>query len=124
MRLFLLLLSVPLAAQQKELNELARTFRTLTYYSATFIRSRPTDVIVDGVPRRQVVRRKVLVSGRKKRMDVIFDPASHTPMNERIVIINVDQEWQLTPAAKLGAAGSLSLKIKAAVLKRWRQLAG
>ena len=101
MRLFLFLLSVPLAAQQKELNQLAQTFSTLTYYSATFISSRPTDVIVNGVPQRQVVRRKVLVSGRKKRMDVVFDPASHLPMNVRIIIINDDQEWELTPAARL-----------------------
>lgn len=101
MRLFLLLLAVPLAAQQKELDELARTFRTLKYYSATFISSRPTDVIVDGAPLRQVVRSKILVSGRKKRMQISFGPASSVTTDERIIIINDDQEWQLTPAAKL-----------------------
>ena len=97
----LLLLSLPLAAQQAELNQLAQTFGTLAYYSATFISSSPTAMIVNGVPQRQVVRRKVLVNGRKRRIEVIYSPASPTPMNERIIIINDDQSWELTPAAKL-----------------------
>jgi outer membrane lipoprotein-sorting protein len=101
MRLLLLLLSLPLAAQQTELNQLAQTFRTLAYYSATFVSSSPTDVILNGVPQRQVIRRKVLVSGRKRRIEVIYSPESPAPINERIIIINDDQSWELTPAAKL-----------------------
>src|SRR4051794_21156917 len=99
MRLFFLLLSLPLAAQQEQLNQLAKTFSTLTYYSATFITSQSTDVSVDGVPHRMVTRRKVLVNGRNKRMEVVFNPASPEPMNVRIIIIDDDQKWELTPSA-------------------------
>jgi len=100
MRLFLLLLALPLPAQQEQLNQVAKAFSTLTYYSATFITSQPTDVVIDGVAHRSVVRRKVLVNGRNKRMDVIHNPSAHEPMNVRVIIINDEQEWELTPSAK------------------------
>lgn len=101
MRLIVFLLSLPLAAQQEQLNQLAKTFNNLTFYSATFISSQPTDVSIDGVPQRLVVHRKVLVNGRNKRMDVVFNPTTRAPMNVRIIIVNGDHSWELTPAAKL-----------------------